>query len=242
LPFSGYDKIAKFYDSVIGRSDDEIEFVRKRIHKYHPYAESVLEIGCGTGTNLLTLSKKYDVTGIDISREMLKIARKKIIRGNFHVHDIRNFDLKKKFDVILCLYDTINHLTLFNDWKKVFKSANDHLNKSGLFMFDINSLYKLLCVAEISPLVHKFSSNYLIMDVKKISDSTFNWNLKVFEKKRGNNFCLYESNIKESSFEVNKIKNELSKFFFLQKAEEETGKRIRADSERIYFICKKIHV
>jgi len=242
LPRSNYDKIAKFYDSVVGRSDEEIEFVRSRINKYHSSAKSVLEIGCGTGSNLFTLSKKYDVTGIDISMEMLEIAKKKIPKGTFHLHDMRNFDLKKKFDVILCLYDTINHLTLFNDWKKVFKSANDHLNKNGLFIFDINSLYKLLCVAEISPLVHKFNSNYLIMNVKKISTFTFNWNLKVFEKRKGNNFCLYESNIKESAFDLNKITDELLKFFSLKKAEEETGKRIKADSERIYFFCQKIHI
>jgi len=238
---SEYDKIAKFYDSVIGRSDDEIKFVKGRIRKYHPSTKSVLEIGCGTGSNLIILSKKYEVTGLDISRQMLKIAKKKIPSGKFHLHDIRNFDLKKKFDVILCLYDTINHLTHFNDWKKVFKRAYVHLNDNGLFIFDINSLYKLRCVAEISPLVYTFGSNYLIMNVRKISHSTYNWNLKVFEKKSGNNFGLHESNIKESSFEVSKISNELSGYFSLKKAEEDTGKRIKAESERIYFICKKNH-
>jgi len=242
LPVSDYDKIAKFYDSVIGRSKDEIKFVQDKIYKYHKFAKSVLEIGCGTGSNLFILSKKYDVTGIDISKGMLKIATKKIPKGKFHLHDIRNFDLKEKFDVILCLYDTINHLTLFNDWKKVFKRVSEHLNDNGLFIFDINTLYKLRCVAEISPLIHKFSSNYLTMDVKKISTYKFNWNLKVFEKKRGNNFCLYESNIKESSFDLNKIANELSKLFLLKKAEEETGKKINTNSERVYFICQKINI
>ncbi|MEO6693620.1 MAG: class I SAM-dependent methyltransferase [Ignavibacteria bacterium] len=237
---SDYDKIAKFYDTVIGRSKEEIEFVKNRIHKYHAGANSVLEIGCGTASNLLVLSKKYDVTGIDISQEMLKLAKKKIPEGKFHLSDIKNFNLKKKFDVILCLYDTINHLTLLSDWKKVFKNAYQHLNTNGLFIFDINTIYKLRSVSEISPLVHKFRSNYLIMDIRKISASTFNWNLKVFEKLNSNNkYELFESNIKESSFEISKISLELSKFFSLLKAEDETGSKVKADSQRVYFICKK---
>ena len=40
-------------------------------------------------------------------------------------------------------YDTINHLTLFSDWKKVFRNVSDHLKDNGLFVFDINTLHKL---------------------------------------------------------------------------------------------------
>lgn len=236
---SDYDKVAKFYDTVIGRSEDEIKFVKRRIQKYNSSARSVLEIGCGTGSNLEVLSKNYEVSGIDISKEMLKIARKKIPQGTFHLQDIRQFDLKKKFDVIICIYDTINHIKLFNDWKKVFKAVSSHLNNNGLFVFDINTIYKLSAISEISPLVHKFGNNFLIMDIRKLTANTFNWNLKVFEKKQTNNYKLYESNIKESSFEIENISEALSQHFYFKKIEDESGKNVKPLSERIYFICKK---
>ena len=41
---------------------------------------------------------------------------------------------------------------------------------------------------------------------------------------------------------MSQISSELTGFFGIKKAEEETGKKIKADSERVYFICRKIHV
>jgi SAM-dependent methyltransferase len=239
LSCNEYNIIAKFYDSVIGQSNEFENYVKNIINKYNKNAKSILELGCGTGNNIKKLSTDFNVTGIDFSKHMLKIAKKKVPDGKFYLKDIRNLNLKIKFDVIICLYDTINHLRLFNDWKKLFDDVYKHLNENGLFIFDINTIYKLENISDISPVAHKFDSNYLIIDVRKISKNTFNWNLKVFENKNQNNFIMHEVNIKESSFEIEKNVTELSKYFIVKRIEDENKKKADTDTERVYFVCQK---
>lgn len=236
---AAYNSIAKFYDAVLGRTGNEISYIRDKISVHNKTANTVLELGCGTGINLLPLSKKYNVTGVDISDKMLKIAQSKIHDGDFILHDIRRYTSEKKFDVILCLYDTINHLTLFSEWKGLFKTAFNNLNPNGIFIFDINTLYKLRFITEISPLVHRFNSNILIMDVKNVSANVYNWNLRIFENTKSNNYILNEVNIKESSFDIKKIKDELKKYFTILSIEDVNNVRVTAKTERAYFVCKK---
>lgn len=234
-----YNDIAKFYDGVLGKFNEPHGYIRKKINKFHTGAKTLLELGCGTGNNILILKKYFEVSGMDISEQMLKIALKKNPTTKFYLQDMKTFSIDKKFDVILCLYDTINHLTLFSDWKKLFNNVCLHLNKNGVFIFDINTLFKLRIISEISPFINKSGLNYLIFDVKKISANVFNWNIKIFENKNGNKFKLCEVNIKESSFETTKIINEARKYFLIKAIEEENGKKANAESERIYFVCQK---
>lgn len=234
-----YNIIAKFYDKVTGVHNDLQDFVLNKIYRYYKNAETLLELGCGTGKNLENLQSRFDITGIDISGEMLKIARKKIPGGKFLNSDIRNFKLGKKFNVITCMYDTVNHLTIFSDWEKLFANVNKHLTQRGLFIFDINTLFKLNYLSEISPLVFKFDKIILIIEVKKVLPEVFNWNLKIFENTLNNNYKLHEINIKETSFDIRKIKDELKKYFILKNVETDSYKRISRRTERIYFICMK---
>lgn len=241
---SEYNKIAKYYDKVFGDTSETESYIKKNLVQYKINSKiqpQVLELGCGTGINLLPLlEEKFSVTGIDNSRQMLKIAGQKIPKAKFHLMDIRDFELNKKFDLILCLYDTLNHLTLFSEWKKVFKNVYEHMEINAVFIFDINTLFKLSFLSEISPIFNKFDSNFLLVHVNKISKSIFNWNLKVFENVKKNNFNLIEANIKEASFEKAEIVKELSKYFKIEKIGEESGKKPDKNSERLYFVCRKI--
>ena len=122
-----YSKFAKYYDSLMGEPKDKVVLINSWIKKYNSKATSVLEIACGTGAILKLMEKQYDVSGLDLSKEMLSIANKKIKKGNFYHDDMTSFSLNKKFDVILSIYDSINHLLKFNDWNKVFKNSSKHL-------------------------------------------------------------------------------------------------------------------
>ncbi|MEZ4689220.1 MAG: class I SAM-dependent methyltransferase [Ignavibacteria bacterium] len=236
-----YDLIAKYYDTVIGAGFETGEYLYKILRKYFKKndLDSVLELGCGTGENLKAFRKKFDVTGIDISSEMIRIAKKKIPDAELKVKDIREYKFDRKFDLILCLYDTINHITLFSDWKKIFKNTSEHLNPNGLFVFDINTLFKLDYFTTISPIVHEFGKNYLIINISKTGSYTYNWNLKIFEKIKSDSYKLIEADIKESSFALIRIKNELEKYFNVLKIEDDTGRSVKENSGRVFFICRK---
>lgn len=236
---SGYDKIARFYDGVIGNSAAEIKYVKKHIKRYFPAAKSVLEPGCGTGNNLEELKKDYFVRGIDNSTMMLEIARKKVRNCEFVKSDILQYIAERKFDVVICMYDTVNHILKFNEWKKFFSSVNCNLNDNGLFIFDINTLKKLKFLSEISPIMNKTGKNYFIADIRKLSKHTYNWNLKIFEFRKMNNYLLHETDIMESSFEIDRIISVLSKYFNILKIEDENLRNFNTDSDRVYFFCRK---
>lgn len=85
-----------------------------------PHASSLLELGCGTGTNLAGLPELASLTGLDASPEMLAVARLKVPAATFLEGDMAAFDLGRQFDVVICVFDTLNHLASFDRWTSLF--------------------------------------------------------------------------------------------------------------------------
>ncbi|MBV6478040.1 MAG: Trans-aconitate 2-methyltransferase [Ignavibacteria bacterium] len=235
----GYENIAEFYDHVLGNSSDEINFVKRKIRKLSPSAKNILELGCGTGNNLYVLEKKFSTRGIDNSPAMLEIAAGKTVNTEYFEEDIINYRSEKKFDVIICLYDTINHLLKYNDWENLFSNTHRNLSKNGIFVFDMNTLFKLELISAISPIVNKSGENILLANIKKRKGNIYNWNLKLFEKKSRGMYKLHETNILETSYEISLIVNKLSEKFKILDISELNSKRINQESERVYFFCRK---
>lgn len=235
-----YDILAKFYDEVIGINGVAENFISRSIKKYNNKAETLLDLGCGTGSNLEYLNKHYNVTGIDASVEMISIAKSRLPEVNFIKGDITSFNLPDKYDVIVCLYDTINHITDFSGWKNLFKTVDEHLNSSGLFIFDMNTLAKLEYMEGYGSYVHKFGDNYMIMDVIKSGKLKYDWDAKIFENTGDNNFLLHREVITESSFNEEKVETELLKYFEIVDTVEDMGYKGSKSPHRIYYVCKKL--
>jgi len=233
-----YDFLAKFYDDVIGRNGMPDRRIVSLTRKYAKNAENVLELGCGTASNLLALSKYYGVSGIDRSPEMLKIAKAKLPGASFVQGDITGFSSEEKFGCIICMYDTVNHLTEFAHWKQLFKNVSIHLTDDGIFIFDINTLDKLDYMAENDLFAHQFGDNYLLMDVTKVSSHLYSWDAKIFEK-LGDKYVMHNEVFLEAGFKQEKILKELEKNFeLLEIIEEFEGNDVPF---RTYFICKKLN-
>jgi 2-polyprenyl-3-methyl-5-hydroxy-6-metoxy-1,4-benzoquinol methylase len=73
------------------------------------------------------IEKGYNVTGLDLSENMLERARKLMPKEVLLKEDMTKFDLGKKFDMVLCNYNSICHLLKFEDWNNFMKCANNHL-------------------------------------------------------------------------------------------------------------------
>lgn len=103
-------------------------------------AKSILEFGCGTGTVAVGLSLGgYDVTGVDHSPEMLKTAKEKAKKQRAQIRlilgDISLVALNKKFDLILCLGNTIPHFTSRAQLKTLLGNCQSHLGPGGQVIF-----------------------------------------------------------------------------------------------------------
>ena len=149
-----YDLIAPIYDGINSTIDyvKWADFIENVINKNSSFSKEslVLDLGCGTGKMTVELAKRgYDMIGIDHSTEMLNIARESAFDNGLNnvlllCQDIREFELYGTVEVIVSCLDTINHIVNRNDLSRVFSLAHNYLVDGGLFIFDINSEYKLI--------------------------------------------------------------------------------------------------
>ncbi|HNZ26108.1 MAG TPA: class I SAM-dependent methyltransferase [Spirochaetota bacterium] len=133
---------AKYYDLLYKDKNyrDEVDYVDSLIKKYSSIkVNRILDIGCGSGNHDILLSQKgYYLTGIDISQDMINVAKKLKINSNvdYYCCDSANFKLNKKFDCVISLFHVISYQTTNDNLFKTFKNAYDHLEGEGIFIFD----------------------------------------------------------------------------------------------------------
>src|SRR6516225_3498473 len=182
---TSYERFGEFYDAIMGDRWAAAEQVLQFIRAAKPDAKKVLELGCGTGSILKYLQDAYEVCGLDISGKMLSVAHAKVPRSKLFRQDMVDFRIDDRFDVIFSVFDSINHVRRFSDWKKVFARVRRHLLPGGCFIFDINTQRKLERLIAGPPWVHRFGRNLLIIDVTALPNRGSNWNIKVFEHVNG---------------------------------------------------------
>lgn len=232
-----YEIFGRFYDAVMGDRARAAEHLQKLIRAAKPNATNVLELGCGTGSILRHLQHDYEVSGLDTSSRMLSIARHKVPQAKLFRQDMVDFHIDNRFDVICCVFDSINHVRRFSDWKRVFVRVRRHLSPGGCFIFDINTQRKLERHIAEPPWVHRFGKNLLIIDVIALPNRASNWNIKVFEHLNTNRYVLHEEDIIEASYPAGKIVAALRAQFAKIRVIDPDRNRPSAKSERLFLIA-----
>lgn len=234
-----YEVFGKFYDAVMGNRSESAKRVSELLRASKPNARKVLELGCGTGSILKHLQDTYEVSGLDLSSKMLSIARKKVPQAKLSRQNMVDFQIDERFDAVFCVFDSINHVRRFSDWRKVFARVRRHLSPGGCFIFDINTQRKLERHIAEPPWVHRFGRNLLIIDVSARADHGSNWNIKVFEHVNLNRYVLHEEDVVEVSFPLRQIVAALNSHFVNVKVVDPDRRRPSAKSERLFFIAKR---
>ena len=138
-----FDRIAEYYDVLHDDVDypaecNLLERVFSRFLGGRPV--TILDLGCGTGNHALELaSRGYQVTGIDASPGMVRVARKKArgrTKATFVKGDMRRFDLGHTFDAAMCLDGAFTHLLTDRDLLAHLRSVRRHLAPGGLYVFE----------------------------------------------------------------------------------------------------------
>ncbi|MBI2139259.1 class I SAM-dependent methyltransferase [Candidatus Woesearchaeota archaeon] len=135
-----YKKYAKFYDKIYAKKSyvEEVEFVRSVMRKFKAKGKNILDMACGTGTHAKLFSDSgFRLVGVDINREMLKIARKKAKNAIFLESQMQSFRSKDKFDVITCLFSAINYNRNLSELKNTIMKFYELLKKGGIVVFDL---------------------------------------------------------------------------------------------------------
>lgn len=240
---SSYNTFALFYDSLTENVDYKVrsKYISDFFCEYGKTNCTVLDLACGTGSISKYLSDMgYSVIGLDLSEDMLTVASSKNIKNaQFIKADMTDFTLADKVDCCVCSLDAINHLTKLSDVSKCFENVYNSLNDGGIFVFDVNTIYKhreVLCdntfVFDEENFFLSWDNNYLDNDIVDIFLDFFVFNGKSYDR--------FSENFKERAYSIEDIKTALenNKFEILGIYDELTLNEPRNDSERIYFVCK----
>lgn len=134
---------AHFYDTLYKDKNysAECDFVERQIKAYSSHSVStILDLGCGTGKHARELaSRKYSVTGVDRSAEMLEEATKNTDKNSaidYVQGDLTSVRLNKTFDAVTCLFAVISYVTDNQALVEAFKTVALHLKPGGIFVTD----------------------------------------------------------------------------------------------------------
>lgn len=136
-----FSKSAQYYDEIYTSIDKDYAVEARKaqtfIQKYkQTQGRKLLDVACGTGRHASLLSKYYQVEGLDLDAKMLAVAKKKYPKIHFHPGDMTDFDLKKKFDAIVCLFSSIGYVKTKIRLRQALKTMSQHLLPGGVLLIE----------------------------------------------------------------------------------------------------------
>lgn len=170
-----------FYDDLnYSIQTEDLAFYKKIIKNN----KNILEVACGTGRIISNLYKNANyILGLDNSNEMLSVAKLKISspKVEFLCENMTNLEsVNKKFDYIICGYNSLQHLLNNEDLEKFLKGARELLNKDGILIIDIfNPNPQFLNIKKIHEYKCDFYSNYKKSNIIVEEERVYNPNSKI---------------------------------------------------------------
>ena len=239
-----YNFFTKYYDNIIRGNwyslSDEVDLIQELIVQYWNQGKTILEFACGTWVVARELQKKwYEVFGIDLSETMLEKAKKNMWTKNCELWDMTTLKIWRKFDIVLCNYNSICHLTSWEQWQEFFQNAHLHLEKWGILIFDINTVSEFENIARDFAQFYNIWNDTVCLEMQK-RRGLYHWIVKMFIKNDAGNYSLETETIPELSFEISEIQTELeTQWFSVVHLEDFHKWTVDTESERVYFIAKK---
>lgn len=239
-----YNHFAEIYDDLTENVNYKVrsDYISGFFDKYNiPKNGKILDLACGTGSISKELFEKgYDLIGADLSLEMLSVADNKL-NGKIKLINakMQNFVLTEPVDAVICLLDSINHLETQNDIEKCFNCVYNSLNKNGLFIFDVNTVYKHNFVLADNTFVFDEENYFLSWDNELLENNKVRILLDIFMF-NGRNYDRFSEEFIETAYDINTIKRLSEPYFdILGIYDELTLNEPQNESERLYFVCRR---
>lgn len=237
--------LAAVYDYLVSGVDFDgwADYVEKIIKHFGFNPSSVLDLACGTGNTVLPMAYRgYEVKGVDISPEMIYLARKKAeqksVKADFYIGDIRNFNLDKPVELVTCFHDGLNYITNPSDLRDVFMKTAENLKNRGLFIFDLNAI-KWVGQSQDMPYIIEEDEFTIIYETDYEEQSAI-WtvNLCCFIKE-GEVYRKYKEKHRERGYDPKFIEDLLVKagFTFIAVYDAFTFERPHENSKRHFFVA-----
>lgn len=249
---SGYSVFARYYDELTANIDyrKRAEYFHAIIRKFKTTKENILlDLACGTGSISEEMAKLgYDVIGVDYSEEMLGMAiEKKFDSGlpiQYLCQDMRNIDMFGTVDITICALDSINHLGSLDDVRKVFERVSLFAEPDGLFIFDVNTLYKHRKILADNTFTYETENVYCVWE-NSLNRSTdeVKMNLEFFERLDDGLYSRSSDSFSEKAYSEEELEKLLSEtgFELLAKYGDDSFNSPAEDTQRIVYTARKIN-
>jgi hypothetical protein len=148
-----------------------------------------------------------------------------------------SFDLGERFDAVICVFDTINHLERFDLWLATFERAAAHLAEGGLFAFDVNTLGQLCRLAAAPPWTLTVTGASITQSVDARGGGSFDWHVEIDEG--GGPATVHRERIPERGVELAAIAAAIADRFELLESADDDGAAPSDESSRAYFAYRR---
>lgn len=236
-----YKEFAYIYDKLTFDIDYEeySEVIKKELKKLDIKPESILELGIGSGNmTKYFYNASINYTGVDLSKEMLKICADKFPNISIINEDLCQLELTKNYDFIFSTLDTINYILDSEKLQNLFSNINE--NCTGVFMFDVNTPYKLIEVMGNNHFVYEYEDIfYTWVNQYYEEDNLIDFYIDFFVKNQDNSYQRIRETQTEKVYSLDALRFMLynSGFNTVKIIDFDTDKTLNNCTQRALFIC-----
>ncbi|MBQ3856126.1 MAG: class I SAM-dependent methyltransferase [Ruminococcus sp.] len=246
---SGYSVFARYYDQLTANIDykGRAEYFGQIIRRFDQTDNNILlDLACGTGSISQEMARQgFDVIGVDLSDEMLGIAIEKKFDSGLNIQylcqDMRNIDMFGTIGITICALDSINHLSSAEDVRQVFEKVALFAEPKGLFIFDVNTLYKHRNILANNTFTYETDSVYCVWE-NSLDPKTdeVKMELVFFEKEENGLWSRSSDSFSEKAYSEELIEQLLDEcgLELVAKYGDDSFEPPKEDSQRIVYVAR----
>lgn len=241
-----YTSFAEVYDMFMDNVPYEewSRYLIELLKEYHIEEGVVCELGCGTGkmTRLLA-DVGYDMIGVDMSEDMLAIASMENPQQILYLcQDMRELELYGTVAAVVSVCDSMNYLLEEEDLLEVFQRVNEYLEPGGVFLFDLNTIYKYeTLLGETTISENRPEGSFIWENYYDAEEQINEYDLTLFIQEKENLYRKFEETHYQRGYSLEKIRTLLKEagMEFVTAYDACTKNPPREDSERIYIVARE---
>ena len=245
-----YFSLAEYYDALNSDFDYKgyanfcdrifLEYMEKK-------PKCILDLACGTGSLAIELSKLgYDLVGVDLSEEMLSVTERKFREASKDVlltcQNMSGFELYGTVDAAVSSLDSVNYLTAPGELERCFGCVYNYLESGGIFVFDMNSIYKFENV---------YSDNAYVIESDGVlcawqnyynrKNKLCDFYLSIFAEDDDGKYERFDENQRQRAYTLSHVKRVLEKsgFSLVKVVSDFEFSQVNDTDERWFFIVQK---
>lgn len=245
-----YTSFAQVYDDFMDNIpySEWCEYLKDILKKYNVENGIILDLGCGTGSITQCLAAAdYDMIGVDNSIDMLEIAKEKSINANQDIlylfQDMREFELYGTVAAAVSICDSLNYIMEKEELLEVFRLVNNYLDPKGVFIFDLNTVYKYENVLSDNTIAEDRDNMSFIWDNYYYKEEQVNeYNLSLFIKEEETLYRKYTETHYQRAYSLDTIKELIDQagLEFVDAFDAFTFEAPKEKSERIYVVAREM--